>query len=138
MADALAQLPAELVIDFVEFESFTAAFTQDPSEYVQSLLDTKICLAPRGGSSETFRVFEGALAGCVIITEPLPPAWFYAGLPRVELRSWSQLAATIRALRSHTSLLELMSRNAREWALNVVSPEAVGEWAAHWLKGDLG
>ncbi len=133
MAAALAQLPQNLVIDFVEFESFVAAFTQDPSEYARSLLDTKICLAPRGGSTETFRVFEAAMAGCVIITEPLPVTWFYAGLPRVELCSWSQLPAVIGDLRSHTSLLEFMARTARDWALNVVSPEAVGRWAASWL-----
>jgi hypothetical protein len=133
MEAALARLPADLVIDFVEFESFLAAYAQDPSEYVRSLLDTKICLAPRGGSTETFRVFEGALAGCAVITEPLPPAWFYAGLPRVELRSWSELPAAIEDLRSHASLLESMSRGARDWALNVVSPEAVGRWAAGWL-----
>jgi hypothetical protein len=134
MAAALAKLPSDLVVDFVEFESFMAAFAQDPSEYVRSLLDTKICLAPRGGSTETFRVFEGAVAGCVIVTEPLPPAWFYGGLPRVELRSWSELPSVVGELRSHPSLLELMSRNARDWALNVVSPEAVGEWAARWLR----
>lgn len=134
MAAALALLPPDLVVDFVEFESFIDAFKQDPSQYVCSLLDTKICLAPRGGSTETFRVFEGALAGCVIITDPLPPAWFYAALPRVELRSWSRLPAVIGELRSHPELLDVMSRHARDWALNVVSPEAVGEWVAGWLK----
>lgn len=133
MATAVAQLPPQLVVDFIEFESFPVAYAQDPSEYVRSLLDTKICLAPRGASTETFRVFEGALAGCVVVTEPLPPAWFYGGLPRIEVRSWSQLPAVIADLRSHPSLLEFMSRNAREWALNVVSPEAVGRWAARWL-----
>lgn len=133
MEAALARLPADLVIDFVEFDSFLDAYTQDPSEYAVSLLDTKICLSPRGGSTETYRVFEGALAGCVVISEPLPPAWFYGGLPRVEVRSWSQLPAVIEELRSHPSLLEFMSHNAREWALNVVSPEAVGRWAARWL-----
>lgn len=134
MTSALARLPSDLVIDFVEFESFLGAYTQDPSQYVSSLLDTKMCLAPRGGSTETYRVFEAALAGCVIITEPLPPAWFYAALPRVELHSWSRLPAVIGELRSHARLLEFMSRNAHDWALNIVSPEAVGEWAAHWLK----
>ncbi len=134
MAAVLSQLPPDLTIDFVEFDSFMAAYTHDPSEYVRSLLDTKICLAPRGGSTETFRVFEGALAGCVIITEPLPPAWFYGGLPRVELRSWLELPTVVGELRSHPWLLEFMSRNARGWALDVVSPEAVGEWAARWLR----
>jgi hypothetical protein len=133
MEAAVNRLPADLVIDFVEFESFVDAYAQDPSEYVDSLLDTKICLAPRGGSTETYRVFEGALAGCVVISEPLPPAWFYGGLPRVEVRSWTHLPAVIDELRSHPSLLDIMSHNAREWALNVVSPEAVGRWAARWL-----
>jgi hypothetical protein len=134
MVAALAHLPADVRVDLVETESFLTSYTADPVEYVKALLDTKICLAPRGGSVETFRAFEGALAGCALVTEPLPPAWFYAGLPRIELRSWSELPDTVRELRSNPALMTQMSRGAREWALTVVSPAAVGEWIARKLE----
>jgi glycosyltransferase involved in cell wall biosynthesis len=130
MTAALARMSADMVVECAETESFLASYSRDAADYVQSLLQTKICLAPRGGSLETFRVFEGAVAGCVLITDPLPPAWFYAGLPRVELRSWSQLPDAVAELLSHPALMESMSRAGRDWAMNVISPEAIGDWIA--------
>jgi hypothetical protein len=133
MAAALDRVGPRVAVDFVETSSFVASYGRDPSSYAESLLQTKICLAPRGGSVETFRTFEGALAGCVLITEPLPPAWFYAGLPRVELRSWRALPRTVADLLADPPLMQQMSRAARDWALNVVSPEAIGRWVARRL-----
>jgi hypothetical protein len=130
MLSELTRMSRDLVVDCAEIESFGASYSRDPSDYVEALLGTKICLAPRGGSTETYRVFEGAMAGCVLITEPLPPAWFYAGLPRIELCSWSQLPEAVDALRSHPPLMESMSRAGRDWAVNVISPEAIGAWIA--------
>lgn len=134
MVSALSQLPVDVQVDLVETESFIGSYASDPQSYVEGLLDTKICLAPRGGSVETFRVFEGALAGCALITEPLPPAWFYAGLPRIELRSWTELPEAIRELRSDAGLIRRMAQGAREWALHVVSPGAIGQWVARQLE----
>jgi hypothetical protein len=133
MLSTLKRMSRGLVVDCDAIQSFVASYSRDPSVYAQSLLETKICLAPRGGSVETFRAFEGALAGCVLITEPLPPAWFYAALPRVELRSWSRLPEAVDELRSHPALMASMSRAARDWALNVVSPDAIGGWIAKCL-----
>jgi hypothetical protein len=120
-------------VDLIDTGSFVGSLLRDPGSYAQSLLDTKICLAPRGGSPETWRVFEGALAGCVVISDPLPAAWFYRGLPRWELRSWRQLPDAVDELLDHPELMKTMSEAARDWALNVVSPTAIGRWVARRL-----
>ena len=135
MAEALGRLPPIVAIDFSETKSFGASYSLDPGSYTEALLQTKLCLAPRGGSLETFRLFEGAVAGCVVITEPLPPAWFYAGLPRHEVRSWRELPHAVERLLENPLLLGQMSRAARDWARNVVSPEGVGRWVADRLSG---
>ena len=135
MVSALERLPAGLTIDLFETESFNASYERDPTDYAQSLRDTKICLVPRGGSLETYRTFEAAVSGCVLITEPLPAAWYYAGLPRRELRSWSQLPDTVRELVSNPELMRFMSDAGRRWAQDVVSPEATGRWVANQLRG---
>ena len=59
--------------------------------YSQALMDARVCLAPRGNSAETFRVLEGLRAGCVVVSERLPPFWFYEGGPMLQIDSWSQL-----------------------------------------------
>ncbi|MHB8656591.1 MAG: hypothetical protein ACYC91_01350 [Solirubrobacteraceae bacterium] len=133
MATALAKLSDAVNIDFLDTGSFHQSYAMDPHDYVKSLLATKICLAPRGGSTETFRAFEAALHGCVVISEPLPPAWYYAGFPRLELRTWTQLPEAIDQLLSSPDLLQAMSDAGRHWATHIVSPTAIGRWVANRL-----
>lgn len=130
MASAIGQLRSDLVVDFVDTGTFEASYSLDPASYAQSLLNAKICLAPRGGSLETWRVFEAAVAGCVVVTDPKPASWFYTGLPRKELHSWSQLPDVVDELFDHPELMKAMSDAGRDWAVNVVSPTAVGHWVA--------
>ena len=42
------------------------------SDCSERLMNTKICLSPRGTSLETFRYFEALRYGCVLISEPVP------------------------------------------------------------------
>ena len=135
MVAALKQLPAAVTVDLFETESFNASYALDPTDYGRSLRKTKICLAPRGGSMETYRAFEAAASGCVLISEPLPAAWYYAGLPRRELRSWSDLPGTVEELLSNPELMRFMSEAGRRWAQDVVSATAIGKWVATRLGG---
>jgi hypothetical protein len=133
MVAALRQLPESVRVDLFETESFVASYERESSDYASALLDTKLCLAPRGGSFETFRTFEAALSGCVLIAEPLPPAWFYNDLPRREVRSWATLPEVVEELLSDPAATQSMSDAGRRWALKVVSPAAVGHWVASRL-----
>lgn len=134
MVEALRELPPHVAVDLLDTGSFHASYERDTTDYAQSLRDTKICLAPRGGSLETFRTFEAAASGCALITEPLPPAWFYTGLPRHEVTSWSQLPAIVDELLANRGLLRYLSQASRRWALEVVSAQAIGEWVARRLR----
>ncbi len=49
--------------------------------YSQRMMDSKICLAPRGTASDTWRFFEGLRAGCLVVCEHLTDEWFYVGAP---------------------------------------------------------
>jgi hypothetical protein len=133
MVAALGRLPESVRVDLFETESFVASYERGSSDYAGALIDTKLCLAPRGGSFETFRTFEAAQFGCVLIAEPLPPAWFYDGLPRRELRSWKALPEAVEELLSNPAKMQSMSDAGRRWALEVVGPAAVGRWVARRL-----
>lgn len=133
MVAAIRQLPESVRVDLFETESFVASYDRESSDYASALIETKLCLAPRGGSLETFRTFEAALSGCVLIAEPLPPAWFYNDLPRREVRSWATLPDAVDELLADPARMQAMSDAGRRWALDVVSPAAVGRWVASRL-----
>ncbi len=76
----------------------TSGFTSSEGAaegYSQALMDSRICLAPRGNSAETFRVLEGLRYGCVVVGERLPPFWFYENSPVIQLRTWSELESAV-------------------------------------------
>ena len=50
--------------------------TMSPDDYMKEMANSKICLAPRGTSFETFRHYEAASVGCVVVSYRLPPTWF--------------------------------------------------------------
>jgi hypothetical protein len=66
--------------------------------YTEIMADTRIALAPRGSSVETYRFFEAMRQGCVVICDRLPPHWFYAGCPAVQIDDWGNLEAEVKAL----------------------------------------
>ena len=66
--------------------------------YTEIMADTKIALAPRGSSVETYRFFEAMRQGCVVICDRLPPHWFYVGCPAIQVDDWGNLEAEVRAL----------------------------------------
>jgi hypothetical protein len=94
--------------------SFGASSDEDPVAYSAALMDSAICLCPRGGSVETFRWFEAMRAGCVVVCETMPPFWFYEGSPAIELRDWDRLPALLERL--HADRDELHARHAASLA----------------------
>jgi hypothetical protein len=112
---------------------FGASLDASPAVYADELSRTKILLSPRGGSVETFRFYEGMLAGCVVVTEPLPPFWFYEGAPAVVLRDWRRLPAVLERLLSDPDELERRSAASRCWWDEKLSPGAVGRYMARCL-----
>jgi hypothetical protein len=111
--------------------SFGASLGASPEAYADEL--SKLLLAPRGGSVETFRFYEGMLAGCVVITEPLPPFWFYDGSPAVVVRDWRRLPAVLDRLLGDPDELERRRSASLRWWDERLSPRAVGRYMARCL-----
>jgi hypothetical protein len=107
---------------------FGASLDAGADLYADELGRTKILLAPRGGSVETFRFNEGMMAGCVVITEPLPPFAFYTGSPAVAIRTWRDLPRILERLLADPADLARRGAASRAWWDERLSPQAVGRY----------
>lgn len=107
-----------------------AQINQDNRSYSEKLMDSKICLAPRGSLFETFRFFEGLRYGCITITESLPDSWFYQDSPVIRLSTWSELESKIIELIQNPELLKSKHEASLQWWQEKCSEVAVGNYIA--------
>lgn len=110
----------------------------DPLAYSEALANAKISLCPRGNFPETFRFCESARAGCAIISEPLPPTWYFRDHPALIVRHWRELPAMAEKLLTNPSLLDAHHRKSRAWWNNVAGEAALGNYVAERLSTLLG
>jgi hypothetical protein len=101
--------------------------------YSLDMMNTKICLAPRGTSFETFRFFEGLRYGCIVVTETLPKHWFYEGSPAIEIKDWSQLDDILIELISSKEAMLERHQASLNWWNSKCSEYAVGDYMAEKL-----
>ncbi|MDF5730696.1 MAG: glycosyltransferase family 1 protein [Rhizonema sp. PD38] len=102
--------------------------TTDKRSYSERLMDTKICLAPRGSVFESFRFFEGLRYGCIVITEALPPRWFYQGAPIIQLNNWNDLDKVLAKLLKDKELLYELHQKSLQWWEEKCSEETVAKY----------
>ncbi len=136
MLDAVARLGQqrpELQLDIQSTPSFKASAEASPQIYSKALMDSKVCLAPRGTSLETFRVLEGLRYGCVVVSERLPRRWFYEDAPILQLERWADLHQALTPVLDNPSELEDRHRRALAWWRDRCSEAAVGSYLAHCL-----
>ena len=113
--------------------SFGASVGESAQMYADELARTKVLVSPRGGSVETFRFGEGMLAGCVVVTEPLPNFWFYRGSPAIVVRDWRALPGLLHRILSDPVEQQRLHERALSWWRERLSPEAVGRYIADRL-----
>ena len=104
-----------------------------PEAYTQTLANAKIALTPRGNFDETFRLFEAAKLGCVIISDPLPQRWYYQGCPVISISKWTALPEVLSELLVDTPKLAEISQRTRQWWDSTLSEEAVARFVAQCL-----
>ena len=104
-----------------------------PSDYLDVLVKTRIAPCPRGNFAETFRHYEAARAGCVIVSDPLPDEWYFQDHPFVILDRWSQFPETVMKLKSIPDELERLSQASLSWWKNKTCPAAVAKHMAEKL-----
>lgn len=121
-------------VHFAATTSFLDSITSDGLDYARVIADSKICLAPRGSSVETFRLFEAMRQGCVVICDRQPRHWFYRNCPIVEIGDWANLDAVLKPLLAdHKHLMDLHRRSLNWWQ-TVASESAVAKAMATRLQ----
>ena len=138
MADSLRRLAAWAPESV--FYGTTASFTESTmtgagDRYTEIMADTKIALAPRGSSVETYRFFEAMRQGCVVICDRLPPHWFYVGCPAVQINDWGNLEAEVKALSAEPERLADLHSRSLAWWDEKLSERAVAKVMARCLEG---
>lgn len=121
------------------FYGATASFTESTmtgagDRYTEIMADTKIALAPRGSSAETYRFFEAMRQGCVVICDRLPPHWFYVGCPAIQIGDWSNLETEVKALSADPERLMDLHRRSLAWWNEKLSEHAVAQVIARSLE----
>lgn len=107
---------------------------EDIQTYAERLMNSKICLIPRGTSYETYRFFEAIRFGCIPVVETLPSHWFYDNLLGVKIKNWDNLTETLEELLNNPDLLQSMHQNAMWWWQNKCSEIAVGQYIVNKLE----
>jgi hypothetical protein len=109
---------------------FTNGFMKgySKSEYKEFLLQTKILLCPKGSiSPETFRLFEGLNAGCVVISERLPDLDIYRNVPVIQIDSWKTGLKKAEELLSDEILLNSLHTESIQWWVENCTYESVAK-----------
>lgn len=95
--------------------------------YSEELMNTKICLAPRGSSLETYRLFEAMRSGCVVIADRQPKKWCYENLPVVFIDDWSDLESTLLTLQNDPKRLFDLHQKTLNWWSEIAAPQAAAQ-----------
>lgn len=105
------------------------------NSYSQKMMNSRICLSPRGSMAETFRLYEGLRAGCLVITNRLPNEPFLRGAPVIQVDHWSELPALLRKYARDLDALEHYRKAGLDWWKNHCSEQVIGPQVAHFLNG---
>lgn len=103
------------------------------NNYSERMMNSKICLAPRGTVPDSFRFFEGLRAGCLVVCESLTGESFYVGAPVIQIDDWSDLEQLISPYLENDDALEHARLQALDWWEQKCGEVAVGRAMAATL-----
>jgi hypothetical protein len=83
--------------------------------YSEKMMHTRICVAPRGSIAETFRAYEGARAGCLVVANRLPEDRVFADSPIVQIDHWRELEGILAKYARNMELLEEARAASLRW-----------------------
>ena len=111
----------------VKLSTFFPKATDTPEfdDYPTILMDTKICLSPRGTHLETYRLCEGMYYGCIVIAEAQPAHWFAEGSPAFIIDDWTTLPDLLDQLLADPERMQELQKAALQYWDNVLAPHAV-------------
>jgi len=105
-----------------------------PTKYTDCLNDSKIALCPMGFyKTECFRHFEAMRSGCVILSDPLPDAWYFRGSPIREISDWSDITVFLRQMLDNPESLVHLQKSTINWWIAKCGEHAVARYMAEKL-----
>lgn len=102
-----------------------AGDTPEFDDYPTILMDTKICLSPRGTHLETYRLCEGMYYGCIVVAEEQPDHWFAEASPAFIVKDWSTLPDLLDELLGDPNRMQELQQASLAYWDNVLAPQAV-------------
>jgi len=119
----------------VKLSSFFPKANDKPehNDYPQVLMDTKICLSPRGTHLETYRLCEGMYYGCVVIAEEQPNHWFAETSPAIILPDWNDLPNLLDKLLKDPQQLANHQQASLDYWDKTLAPAAVSAYVSDSL-----
>ncbi len=110
--------------------SCTSDFQESLSQgqsYAEVMAETQFCVAPRGTTHETWRVFDGLKAGCVVIADHLPRYPYYRGSPILQIEDWRDLPDMLDALMRDPAKLQALHRESLRFWQDELSEERLAQ-----------
>ena len=105
------------------------------NSYSQKMMNSRICLAPRGSMAETYRLYEGLRAGCLVITNRLPDEPFLRGAPVIQVDHWKELPSLLQKYARDIDALEHYRQASLNWWQNHCHEQVIGAQVGHFLNG---
>ena len=104
------------------------------TSYSEKMMQSRICLAPRGSMADTFRAFEGLRAGCLVVANPLPKdEFFYPGAPMLIVDHWKEIGGILDRYARNWDALEEFRARGLAWWHDRLRPEVLGASVARSL-----
>lgn len=107
--------------------------SEEKRTYPELMMDTKICLVPRGTSFETTRLFEAMKYGCIVVTETLPQRWYLDSAPIIQVQDWDEIESILESLLSNPELMQELHQESLNWWEKKSSDVVVGQYVAEKL-----
>ncbi|MFL6428773.1 MAG: hypothetical protein ACJ71S_11060 [Acidobacteriaceae bacterium] len=101
--------------------------------YSERMMNSRICVAPRGSNWETYRFYEGLRAGCLVITSPFRNEPFLRGAPVITVDSWRELPKLLRRYARDIDTLERYRLASLAWWNNHCSESVIARQLAAQL-----
>ena len=94
--------------------------------YSEKMMQSRICVAPRGSMADTFRAFEGLRAGCLVVANPLPKDDFlYPRAPLLIVDHWREIRGILERYARDVDALEEWRAKSLAWWHGHLRPEVL-------------
>ncbi|MDH6087601.1 glycosyltransferase family 47 protein [Umezakia ovalisporum] len=127
----------DLKIELSITGGFRNRTSEDERSYCEIMMDTKVCLIPRGTSFETTRLFEAMKYGCILVTETLPSRWYLDGAPVIQIKNWHDLGKILETLLDNQQLMQELHQKSLNWWKYKCSEGIVANYIIERLSGDI-